>query len=319
MVLNPRSSATDMIKAITAAAVGLLVLGLFIVFLGGHDFWGDYTRYKIYFKNVKDLTSGRPVKYAGLGVGKVEEINVDRSNPGRIEVIVNVDSDFPIYRGTMATVTQKGLVGDNYVLLELMGDPGPRLRDGDSIPAAVTMSMNDVAAEIGRAVADMAPRLQKILEGIEKLVAADNLSNIRKTMAMAPDVFREANSTLVSFRKEWAGLSGSASRGIRTGTKSLETVTVEVTDTLQKIEGVLATLEGEMSRTLKDVSGEVTRAVDGIDGLTGDLRRNVAYDQEELEMILMNIDRLTREMNRLVRSLRERPWQVLSPPEGASQ
>ncbi len=290
---------------------------MFIVFLGGHDFFSDYSQYKILFRNVKDLTPGRPVKYAGLSVGKVDSINVDADNPGRISVTINVDHDFPLYRGTTAMVTQKGLVGDNYILLELRGDAGPKLADGDSIPSAVIMSMNEVAAQMGRSVADLTPQLERAVNAFEMLFSSENMSNIGKSLKMAPEVLAETNATLVTFRNEWKKLASSGAGAMDNGSKKITLLTNELIDTLQQVEQAIVTLQGDMSLTLGGVGNDVTRAVDGIEGLTADLRRNVEYDQEELEIILTNINRLSREMNRLARSLRERPWQVLNPPQGA--
>ncbi len=319
MVLNPRSSRTDIIKAVLAGLAGMTVLGLFIVFLGGHDFFSDYSSYNIVFRNVKDLTSGRPVKYAGLSVGKVGSIAIDKDNPGKVLVSINIDREFPLYEGTVATITQKGLVGDNYILLELQGEVGPKLAEEDTIPAAVTLSMSDVAAEIGKAVASIAPKLEKAAEGLELLFSGENKAYLERTLKMAPSVLSESNATFVAFRKDWAKLSKTTSSGIQSGTKSLEAITGDVAVTLNKVENVLDTLETEMKYTLGNVNGEVTRAVDGIDGLTTDLRKNLEYDQEEIEAILVNVNRLSREMSRLARSLRERPWQVLNPPSGAGK
>ncbi|WP_027720582.1 MlaD family protein [Maridesulfovibrio zosterae] len=318
MVLNPRSSAKDIIKAALAAVAGMIVLGLFIIFLGGHDFFSNYSQYKILFHNVKDLTSGRPVKYAGLSIGKVKSIEVEPSNPGKISVIINIDEDFPLYEGTVATVTQKGLVGDNYILLQLNGEAGQKLPIGAQIPAAIFMSMNDVAAEMGKSIAKLVPQLEKAVRGFEKLFSDKNMSNIEKSLEMAPALLSQTNATLVSFGKEWKNLSRTGASAMHTGSKSITLLTAEVADTLQKIEDVLLALEGNLSKTLLNVDGQVVRAVDGIEVLTKDLSRNMEYDQEELEMILVNINRLSREMNRLARSLRERPWQVFNPPKGAS-
>ncbi len=318
MVLNPRSSAADMIKAGVAVLAGLFVLGLFIVFLGGHDFFSEHTQYRVLFRNVKDLTTGRPVKYAGLRVGKVDKIVVDPASPGLISVTINVQHDFPLYQGTVATVTQKGLVGDNYILLQLAGEAGARLSPGSEIPAAVTMSMNDVAAAMGQSLARLTPQLERLINGVEKLFSDQNMSNIEKSLKMAPELLLQTNSTLVSFREEWKKLAGTGAEAMKTGADNITRLTAEVSDTLQKIESVLSTLEEDLSNTLHNVDGQVIRAVDGIEGLTTDLRTNMGYSQEELEMILMNINRLSREMNRLARSLRERPWQILNPPRGAA-
>ncbi len=319
MVLNPRSSKTDIVKAGLATLAGLTVLGLFIIFLGGHDFFSDYSTYKIQFLNIKDLTSGRPVKYAGLSVGKVKSIKVNKEHPEHISVVINVDKDFDLYEGTVATITQKGLVGDNYILLELQSKPGPKLVPGSVIPVALTLSMSDVAAEIGKAVAAVAPKLEKAAEGLQMLLTGDNRANIEKSLKIAPGVLKQTNATLASFQKEWIKLSRTASTGIQSGTKNLETLTLEVSTTLNQAGKVLESLSKDVKQTLQNMDGEVSRVADGVDGLTLDLRKNLEYDQEEIEVILLNVNRLSREMNRLARSLRERPWQVLNPPEGAQK
>ncbi|SMF24983.1 MlaD family protein [Desulfovibrio gilichinskyi] len=319
MVLNPRSSKTDIVKAGLAALAGLTVLGLFIVFLGGHDFFSDYSTYKIQFLNIKDLTSGRPVKYAGLSVGKVKSIEVNKEHPEHISVVINVDKDFDLYEGTVATITQKGLVGDNYILLELKSEPGPKLVPGSIIPVALTLSMGDVAAEIGKAVAAVAPKLEKAAEGLQTLLTGDNRANLEKSLKIAPDVLLQTNATLASFQKEWIKLSRTASTGIKSGTKNLEALTFEVSTTLNKAGKVLESLNRDVKNSLQNMDGEISRVADGVDGLTLDLRKNLEYDQEEIEAILLNVNRLSREMNRLARSLRERPWQVLNPPEGAEK
>ena len=319
MVLNPRSSKTDIVKAGLATLAGLTVLGLFIVFLGGHDFFSDYSTYKIQFLNIKDLTSGRPVKYAGLSVGKVKFIEVDKEHPEHISVVINVDKDFDLYEGTVATITQKGLVGDNYILLELQSAPGPKLVPGSVIPVALTLSMSDVAAEIGKAVAAVAPKLEKAAEGLQMLLTGENRANLEKSLKIAPGVLMQTNATLASFQKEWIKLSRTASTGIQSGTKNLETLTLEVSTTLNQAGKVLESLSRDVKQTLQNMDGEVSRVADGVDGLTMDMRKNLEYDQEEIETILLNVNRLSREMNRLARSLRERPWQVLNPPEGAKK
>ncbi|WP_291330083.1 MlaD family protein [Desulfovibrio sp. UCD-KL4C] len=319
MVLNPRSSKADIIKAGLATFAGLIVLGLFIVFLGGHDFFFDYSTYKIQFLNIKDLTSGRPVKYAGLSVGKVKSIEVNKKHPEHITVVINVDKDFDLYEGTVATITQKGLVGDNYILLELQSDPGPKLVPGSVIPVALTLSMSDVAAEIGKAVAAVAPKLEKAVDGLQVLLTGENRESLEKSLKIAPSVLMQTNATLVSFQKEWIKLSRTASIGIQSGTRNLETLTFEVSTTLNQARKVLETLSRDVKQTLQNMDDEVSKVADGVNGLTVDLRKNLEYDQEELEAILLNINRLTNEMNRLARSLRERPWQVLNPPEGAQK
>ena len=118
---------------------GLLVLAVFMVVLGGNWFWEKYDSFDIRFRSVKDLNTGRPVKYAGLDVGRVEAIVLDPKDPRFIRVRIGVHRDFPLYKGTVARIAQKGLVGDYYVLLEIRGEPGERLAPLSDIPAVSTM------------------------------------------------------------------------------------------------------------------------------------------------------------------------------------
>lgn len=100
MVLNPKSTVRDAVKAVATLAIGLAVLGLFVVLLGGHRFWEKLDAYVITFSSVRDLTPGRPVKFAGLEIGRVQKIAIDPDDPSRVKVVIGVNHDFVLYGGT---------------------------------------------------------------------------------------------------------------------------------------------------------------------------------------------------------------------------
>jgi len=114
----------DTVRAWLAIVLGLVVLGLFIVVLGGFRFWEDLALYQARFRNVQDVGPGRPVKYAGLEVGRVLGTRIDPADPAYVLVDLGVEADFPIPAGTVASITQKGLVGDTFILLRLEAAPG---------------------------------------------------------------------------------------------------------------------------------------------------------------------------------------------------
>ena len=66
-------------------------------------------------------------KFAGLEIGRVQRIFVDPDDPSRIKVIIGVNHDFALHGGTFAIISQKGLVGDNYIMLDLDPPVGPVL------------------------------------------------------------------------------------------------------------------------------------------------------------------------------------------------
>ncbi len=173
-------SRKDIIKAALTVVLGLILLGVFIVALGGRRFWENYDYYAIVFDSVKDLSAGRPVKYAGLDIGRVEDISIDPKSPGQVLVRIAVKQGFPLFNGTFALISQKGLVGDNYVFLQLQGQAGQQLKPGSHIPSKQVMSLNELANQISDLVNELRPKLLSVADGLNDLQAEDNREKVRQ-------------------------------------------------------------------------------------------------------------------------------------------
>lgn len=126
------------------------------------------------------MNTGRPVKYAGLDVGRVEAIVLDPKDPRYIRVRIGVHRDFPLYQGTVARIAQKGLVGDYYVLLEIRGEPGERLAPLADIPAVATMDVQELAAKAGEMLDDIQPKIKYIRFFPRTITLAPNESQVIK-------------------------------------------------------------------------------------------------------------------------------------------
>ena len=82
----------------------LAAMAVFIVWLAG---WGasDRKQYDIFFPQaVEGLTEGSQVSFAGVPVGKVDEMNLWEKDPQFVQVRISVDNEVPILQGTTATV-----------------------------------------------------------------------------------------------------------------------------------------------------------------------------------------------------------------------
>ena len=300
-MLTAKASRSDYAKAVGTLLLGLCILGAFMVVLGGNWFWIKYDKYDIFFLSVKDLSPGRTVKYAGLDIGRVEAIDLDPANPRRIAVRIAVREGFPLYAGTVARIAQKGLVGDYYVLLELRGDPGARLAPGADIPAVSTLDMQELAAKAGDLLDDISPKINGIADNIAKLFTEENTESLKRALEGTPALVADLRRAANDFRKNWDALSTK-------GGKAAESLDA----TLQRTEKAVTLIEGELTKTLRDFR----KQADGVGGLVGDVRQGFNYDQEQLEDILKNLNRTSREIRELAGRLRERPWELLRPPSG---
>ncbi len=83
------------------------------------------------FDNIGGLKMRAPVKSAGVVVGRVAEISFDPQTY-MAAVTVNIDSRYQFPKDTFASILTSGLLGEQYVGLEVGGD-ATMLKNGDKI------------------------------------------------------------------------------------------------------------------------------------------------------------------------------------------
>lgn len=83
------------------------------------------------FDNIGGLKVRAPVKSAGVVVGRVEQIRLD---PKTYEAIatLRIEPTFQFTKDTIASILTSGLLGEQYVGLEVGGDT-VMLKDGDRV------------------------------------------------------------------------------------------------------------------------------------------------------------------------------------------
>ncbi|HET7775578.1 MAG TPA: outer membrane lipid asymmetry maintenance protein MlaD [Azospira sp.] len=110
--------------------LSLLFLALKVGNLSGSNFAETYVL-QAKFDNIGGLKVRGPVKSAGVVVGRVVEIRFD---PQSYEAVVtmNVDTRFRFPKDTFASILTSGLLGEQYVGLDVGGDE-KLLAPGDSI------------------------------------------------------------------------------------------------------------------------------------------------------------------------------------------
>lgn len=103
--------------------------------------------YSAVFTNVSGLKGGNFVRIAGVEVGKVRNLTLQKD--GTVTVEFSIDKALTLTEGTKAAVRYENLIGDRYLALE--DGPGSvrKLQPGQTIPIARTSPALDVDALIG--------------------------------------------------------------------------------------------------------------------------------------------------------------------------
>lgn len=112
--------------------VGLACVAYLSVKLGniGLGIDGQYTL-KARFNSVEGLAEGSRVSMAGVKIGQVDRIHLDKENYVAI-IDLRIEGDITLYDDAIASVRTNGLIGDRYVGIT-PGGSGVELHPGDMI------------------------------------------------------------------------------------------------------------------------------------------------------------------------------------------
>ena len=112
---------------------GLMCVGYLTIKLGKMELIGNKGYQQIYarFATVAGLKSGAMVEMAGVPIGRVEEITLEKQDQVA-RVRMKIDSAVELNEDVSAAVRTRGLIGDKYVNIE-PGGAEIVLKDGDTI------------------------------------------------------------------------------------------------------------------------------------------------------------------------------------------
>ena len=132
---RPSNLAMVTLVAFTASCIGLLIF-LWISFGGSLPFSAQGYRFSVAFDQAAELAPDAQVTIAGVKVGHVVSVNLDRRT-GLDRAVLEIDNRYvPRPADTRAILRTKTLLGETYVQLSAGNPAGPQLRDGGVIPRA---------------------------------------------------------------------------------------------------------------------------------------------------------------------------------------
>ncbi len=287
--------------------VNYILTGLFVLFLTaatiGFGLWlasdiriTSYHPYISYFnESVAGLNLNGPVKYRGVTVGRVRDLQLDPENPTRVRVLMDIAKGTPIRTDTYAILNVQGLTGIAFVELEggENGEPLPSpLPDGGipEIPSKLSLynRLDQALSNAAVTIDELGKRLVEILnqeniesfhhalhnlevftavlnhdkERLDKILAnAEGLSSdLAEAGHSLPVLAAKADRLMTDYDQLSKELSAAAATVTRLGT-SLEKMTG---GTGQDVRGTVHRLEAEIRR----LSREVADAARGISTLT---------------------------------------------------
>src|SRR5436190_7224218 len=199
-------------------AVGAFVLliatmaGLFVYWYAGNTDARDYRRYEIYFEgSVSGLNRGSTVRYLGVEVGKVVTIRIDKRAADRVQVIADIDSQAPISKDTLASLSLQGVTGLLYIDLLAQADSKHRVEPVpseqypviDSVRSNFDLFLSSLPDLVGRA-AEVADRAARVLSDQNLQAFNNTMHSIEQGAATLPTTLRDAAQVVAELKSTMA-------------------------------------------------------------------------------------------------------------------
>ena len=180
--------------------INYAMVGLFIIILGAAwlaislwlalgDFATQYTTYRVYIdESVSGLYLDAPVKYRGVEIGKVRNIDLNPDVPGQVRLRLDIKSGVPIKEDTIAVLTVQGLTGIAFV--DLMGGSleSPPLKAKGEEPYPVIQSGPSFFTRLDTQGTEVITNLNILFDNLAELMETGGKESLRDILQNASEI-----------------------------------------------------------------------------------------------------------------------------------
>lgn len=254
-----------------------------------------FENYTVYMhESVSGLSIKSPVKFNGVEVGNVSEIELVNGEPNTVKLTLKITETTPISIDTRAQLDSQGLTGISYVELKggKPGSPPLKLEKGEEYP--VIKSIPSFLFRLDSALTHLSTNLGAISKGLSNLLSRENttlLTNvllnveaitdkISENADKLEDVIEDAQTTLQNTAiaseqlPELLDNINLASQNFDEMAKSISDTSLEVGKTFVHTKTAVETINGELIPNVSTVLENIKSILNDIKGTAQQLEQN---------------------------------------------
>lgn len=222
------------------AAGTLFILALFIFFVGDlSDLFRKegYTLYA-YFESVAGLEKSAVIRIAGVKAGFVKDIRLEK---GRAQVVMSIDTDADIPRGSKATLAALGLLGEKYVEIR-PGEAMDFYKPGETMEVIPSVGFE----QMGMLLNSIGDQIQQTAESLNEMVGGESGAHFRRTL--------QNLSSLTADLKELVRSSkGDLDRNLQTTSRAIETFELSVGEVSKNLEDLISLMKDTVGENRENI------------------------------------------------------------------
>ncbi|MDH3714792.1 MAG: MlaD family protein [Gammaproteobacteria bacterium] len=254
----------------------LVIAGLFgfVVWLAKVNINQEFAYYDIYFDgSVSGLGLGGDVRYRGIRVGSVTAIGVDRKDPSRVHVTIELGAETPIREGDEASLQLQGITGVSFVNIEGAGPQSPLLKAAKGETRAVIPSRQSAIEQLVTGAPEAIARAVVVMERFAELLNEDNQRSVGAILADVATV----TDALASRQHQIVRVID-----------AVDAFSAELTTTAASVSSIAVKMDGLIDDTQRTL-GTLRSMVAGADGVmrddVGGLIKDLRATTQELQAL----------------------------------
>jgi len=169
------------------AGIAFLIITLYMIGKNRNIFGGNY-KIKARFHNIQGLQNGNNVRYAGMDVGTVNEINMINDTVIEVELLINNRMKQVIRKNAVAFIVTDGLVGDKVLNIT----PGDGLSDfateNDMIVSRRTFETEDMISKLEKTNENVSVISDSVLSFMRGIQDPKGVGGIIRNQKIAGDI-----------------------------------------------------------------------------------------------------------------------------------
>ena len=284
------------VGALATVAIVLLVLGYNM--MRGKNLLNREKIYYATYDRVDGLALAGHVRFNGMNIGRVQEMELAGDGSHRIRVSMNVAPDLKIPVGSVARIVQIDLFGTKALQIEL-SEQTQYLRDGDTlVPAFET----DILSEVQDRAASLLSSLDTVVTSVKLTFNEETQENLQKS-------FASIQSTLNTLDKSLANNSGRLDKIFA----NIESITTNLEQNKEQITAIITNLNAITDSLRRaDFANTVIQARDALEQ-ANEVMKKINEGEGSMGLLVNDpklyndLDSAAKSLDELLKDLKENP------------
>ena len=311
--------------------IGFTFTTILIIWLGLSNYFESGRYYAAYFdESVQGLSKDSPVKYRGVSVGRVAELEV-APDAELIEVILKIETGWKPGENTIAQLNAVGITGIMYIELDLAKEEpklSPKIDFEPVYPIIPTKpsdiqtlfsGLEDTLKKIQNFdVQTISNKLKQALTTLNQTLEDAQIeslsSDIRSLLSEAEKIVKAQNWERLLTTLENTGDS------VQETAESAEMMVSEIKQTINRIDRIISGNEKEIESIITELNSAATSAdkmMERGNNLLGQAENSLGSLQNRLAVALQRLENTMQNLNDFVDRLSDQPSRLIfgTPPQ----